>query len=193
MRKASEERKTKETSINISINLDGKGDAKISTGIPFFDHMLSSFAKHSGVDLELSAKGDIEVDFHHTIEDTGITLGKAIKNALGDKKGITRFAEATLPLDEALSRAVIDISGRAFLHYNVDFKQSHDGSNVNPYLFEEFFRALTNAAEITLHIDNLRGNNSHHILESVFKSFAKAFKEAVIISGEGIPSTKGVL
>lgn len=138
MRKTEIKRKTKETDITLTIDLDGSGKSSIDTGIAFFDHMLSSFVKHSGIDLTLEAAGDIHIDYHHTIEDTGIVLGQAVKKALGDKKGITRFADATIPLDEALSRVVIDISGRAFLSYNVDFPRSDDGSKVNPYLFEEF-------------------------------------------------------
>jgi imidazoleglycerol-phosphate dehydratase len=193
MRKAEIKRKTKETDIALVLDLDGKGVSKIKTGIPFFDHMLESFTKHSGIDLELSVKGDIEVDFHHTIEDTGIALGEGLKKALGDKRGIVRFSDATIPLDEALSRVTLDISGRAYLNFNVTFERSDDGSNVNPYLFEEFFRALVNSSQITLHIDSLRGNNSHHIIESVFKAFAKALKKAVAIESDDIPSTKGMI
>ena len=193
MRKASESRKTKETDISISLNLDGTGNSSVTTGIPFFDHMLISFSKHSGIDLDLKAIGDIEIDFHHTIEDTGIVLGKAIKNALGNKKGIKRFADVTIPLDESLSRTVIDISGRPFLSFNVNFTRTDDGSNVNPYLFEEFFRAFVNSAEMTIHIDSIRGNNSHHIVESIFKSFAKAIQNAIVIAGNELPSTKGVI
>jgi imidazoleglycerol-phosphate dehydratase len=193
MRKEEIKRKTKETDIALTLNLDGKGVSKIKTGIPFFDHMLENFTKHSGIDLELSVKGDIEVDFHHTIEDTGIALGEGLKKALGDKRGIVRFSDATIPLDEALSRVTIDISGRAYLNFNVIFERSDDGSNVNPYLFEEFFRALANSAQITLHIDSLRGNNSHHIIESVFKAFAKALKKAVAMESDEIPSTKGMI
>jgi len=193
MRKAGEKRKTKETDIAISVNLDSDGESSVDTGIPFFDHMLLSFAKHAGIELSITADGDIEIDFHHTVEDTGIVLGKAVKKALGDKAGINRFADATVPLDEALSRAVLDISGRAFLSYNVDFKQADDGSRVNPYIFEEFFRAFVTSAELTLHIDNIRGNNSHHIIESIFKAFARAFRIAIELTGKDIPSTKGAL
>lgn len=193
MRKSEYKRTTKETDINLLVNIDGAGKSNISTGIPFLDHMLNSFSKHSCIDIDLKVKGDIEVDFHHTIEDTGISLGYAIKEALGDKKGIVRFADATLPLDEALSRVSMDISGRAYLQFNVNFPQSDDGNNVNPYLFEEFFRGFVNSSQITLHIDSIRGNNSHHILESIFKSFAKAMKHAVKIEGSDIPSTKGII
>ncbi len=193
MRKTEVKRKTKETDIIISLNLDGNGISNIDTKIPFFDHMLTIFSKHSNIDLDLKAIGDIEIDFHHTIEDTGLVLGEAIKNALGDKKGISRFGDATVPLDESLSRVVIDISGRSFIQFNVNFNRSDDGSNVNPYLFEEFFRAFANSANITLHIDNLRGNNSHHIIESIFKAFAKALKDALKIISKDLPTTKGVL
>lgn len=193
MRSSEIKRKTKETDISIILKLDGSGKYNVNTGIPFFDHMIGSFSKHSGIDIDLKVTGDLEVDFHHTIEDTGIVIGSALKEALGDKKGITRFADAMVPLDESLSRVVIDISGRSFLNFNVDFKRTDDGSNVNPYLFEEFFRGLVNSAGITLHIDLLRGDNSHHIIESIFKSFAKAFKKAIKISGDDLPSTKGVI
>ena len=193
MRKAEVKRKTKETDIKVSLNLDGNGKNSIDTKIPFFDHMLTIFSKHSNIDLNLSAIGDIEVDFHHTIEDTGIVLGEAIKKALKDKKGISRFGDAIVPLDESLARVVIDISGRSFLHYNVKIKRSHDGSNINPYIFEEFFRAFVNSANITLHIDSLRGKNSHHLIESIFKAFAKALRDAVKIINQDLPTTKGVL
>lgn len=193
MRKSEIDRKTKETSIKIDIELDGKGVSHIKTGIPFFDHMLTSFSKHSGIDVELSVDGDIDVDYHHTIEDTGIVLGAALNKALGDKKGIERFSDALVPLDEALTRTVLDISGRPFLHFGAEFKRGDDGSGVNPYLFEEFFRGLVNSGMLTLHIDLIRGDNSHHIVESIFKSFAKALKKAIKITGEDIPSSKGTL
>jgi imidazoleglycerol-phosphate dehydratase len=166
---------------------------QIDTGIPFFDHMLSAFSKHSGIDLKLRCKGDIEIDFHHTIEDCGIVLGEVLKKALGDKKGIARYGEATLPLDEALSRVVLDLSGRAFLHYEVTFNRPDDGNGVNPWLFEEFFRAFASGAQATIHIDRIRGENSHHILESIFKALAKAVMKAVRIENDRLPSTKGVL
>jgi imidazoleglycerol-phosphate dehydratase len=191
MRISEIKRKTKETDISLTLNLDGTGTSRIDTGIPFLDHMLGSFSKHSGIDLEMKVKGDVEVDFHHTIEDSGIVLGEAIRKALGDKIGLARFSDATIPLDEALSRVSLDISGRAYLNFNVVFERPDDGNNVNPYLFEEFFRALVNSAQITLHIDSLKGKNSHHIVESVFKAFAKAIKKAVIIESDQIPSTKG--
>lgn len=193
MRKSEIDRKTKETSIKINIELDGKGVSHIKTGIPFFDHMLTSFSKHSGIDMKISVEGDIEVDYHHTIEDTGIVLGAALNKALGDKRGIERFSDALVPLDEALTRTVLDISGRPFLHFGVEFKRGDDGNGVNPYLFEEFFRGLVNSGSLTLHIDLIRGDNSHHIVESIFKSFAKALKKAIKITGEDIPSSKGTL
>jgi len=193
MRLVEMERATTETNIKVKINLDEQRNISVSTGIPFFDHMLFSFAKHSGIGLELKVIGDIEVDYHHTIEDTGIVIGEAIKIALSNKQGIVRFGEATIPLDEALSRVVIDISGRPCLHWKVSFKRADDGNNINPYLFEEFFKALVNNSLITLHIDKIRGKNSHHIIESIFKSFARAFKMAIKIDGDSIPSTKGML
>ncbi|HOJ64548.1 MAG TPA: imidazoleglycerol-phosphate dehydratase HisB [Spirochaetota bacterium] len=193
MRIAEIKRDTNETKIRLKLNIDGNGMANIDTGLPFFDHMLVSFAKHSKFDLDLNVKGDIDVDYHHTIEDTGIVLGKAFNNSLNDRSGIERFGYSYVPLDEALSRVVVDISGRPFLYFNVNFPRSDDGSNINPYLFEEFFRGFVNNALVTLHIDCIRGNNSHHIIESIFKSFAKSLFLSSRISGKDIPSTKGVL
>jgi len=153
MRIAEIKRDTNETKIRLKLNIDGNGMANIDTGLPFFDHMLVSFAKHSKFDLDLNVKGDIDVDYHHTIEDTGIVLGKAFNNSLNDRSGIERFGYSYVPLDEALSRVVVDISGRPFLYFNVNFPRSDDGSNINPYLFEEFFRGFVNNALVTLHID----------------------------------------
>ena len=186
-------RKTKETDIKVKINLDKSDESKIDTGIPFLDHMLNAFAKHGRIRLDLQCKGDLEVDCHHTMEDVGIALGECFDKAIGDKKGINRFADAYTPLDESLTRCVIDISGRPYLHYDVSFTQPDDGNNVNPYLFEEFFRGFVMNAKITMHIDLIHGKNSHHILESVFKSFAVAMREAIAVTGSDIPSTKGVL
>lgn len=186
-------RKTKETDIKVKINLDKSDESKIDTGIPFLDHMLNAFAKHGRIGLDLTCKGDLEVDCHHTMEDVGIALGECFDKAIGDKKGINRFADAYTPLDESLTRCVIDISGRPYLHYDVSFTQPDDGNNVNPYLFEEFFRGFVMNAKITMHIDLIHGKNSHHILESVFKSFAVAMREAIAVTGSDIPSTKGVL
>lgn len=193
MRTVEVKRDTKETKISLELNLDGTGSSNIKTGIPFFDHMLSALSKHSGIELNLQVEGDLEVDFHHTIEDTGIVVGSALAKALGDKRGVERFADATVPLDEALSRVVIDLSGRPYLDYNVTFVQPDDGTGVNPYLFEEFFRGLVNNAAITLHIDYIKGRNSHHVLESTFKAFGRALKKAVTVTGTTVPSTKGVL
>lgn len=192
-RNSSIKRKTKETDIELYIELDGKGEYSVDTGIPFLTHMLETFARHSIVDLKIKAKGDIEVDYHHTIEDCGIVLGLAIKEALSDKKGIKRFANASVPLDEALTSVSLDLSGRPFLSFNVIFPRGDDGNNINPYLFEEFFRALVTASGVTMHIDLIRGNNTHHIIESIFKSFAVSFKEAIKMIREDIPSTKGSL
>ncbi len=193
MRIAEMKRKTNETDISCKIDLDGRGISKISTSIPFFDHMLTALSRHSKFDLELSAVGDIEVDFHHTIEDTGIIAGELFKSALGDKKGINRFADVTVPLDEALVRCVIDISGRSFLHFGLEFTRPDDGNGLSAYLFEEFFRAFVDSAKVTLHIDMIRGKNSHHIIEAAFKAFARALSDAVRITGDEIPSTKGLL
>ena len=186
-------RKTKETDIKVKINLDKPDESKIDTGIPFLDHMLNAFSKHGRIGLDLQCKGDLEVDCHHTMEDVGIALGECFDKAIGDKRGINRFADACTPLDESLSRCVIAISGRPYLHYDVSFTQPDDGNNVNPYLFEEFFRGFVMNAKITMHIDLIHGKNSHHILESVFKSFAVAIREAIAVTGSEIPSTKGVL
>ncbi|MFC1478126.1 imidazoleglycerol-phosphate dehydratase HisB [Candidatus Margulisiibacteriota bacterium] len=195
MRTASIERKTKETNIKITINLDGKGDAAISTGIPFFDHLLELFARHSYYNLEIQANGDLEVDDHHTVEDIGICLGQALKEAMGDKAGIQRYASIHLPMDEALAKVAVDISGRPFLVYELDL----DRSQVKEFeteLIKEFFRALVNKAEITLHIYQEAGETTHHILEAVFKGFAKVISDATRVRPElagKIPSTKGVI
>ena len=155
--------------------------------------MLSSLSKHSGFDVQIKCVGDIEIDFHHTVEDVGIAFGEAFLQAIGNKVGIERFGEAHAPLDEALTRAVLDISGRPFLHFGLKFTRPDDGNGINPYLFEEFFRGFVNSGRITLHLDSIRGDNSHHILESAFKALAKALKKAVTITGTEIPSTKGLL
>lgn len=193
-RSCSLERKTKETSIKINLNIDGKGENKIQTGIGFFDHMLQQIARHGLIDLEIFAEGDLEVDFHHTVEDVGILLGQAIAEALGDKRGITRYASVFLPMDEALSMVALDISGRPYLHYDVTFKGEMTG-NFEVQLVEEFFRAVAFQGGLTLHIRNLYGKNNHHIIESIFKAFAKALDAATSIDPriEGIPSTKGKL
>ena len=194
-RKATIERKTKETQIKITLDLDGTGQAEIDTGIPFLDHMLALTAAHGFMDLTISAKGDIEIDFHHTVEDLGICLGKAINRALGEKKGIKRYGQAIIPMDEALARVIIDISNRPFLSYRVKLEESRTGS-FDVALLQEFFRALVNDAGITMHVDLLYGQDAHHISESIFKAFARALDQATAIDerrkGE-VPSTKGIL
>ena len=188
-------RKTKETDIYIKINLDGKGLCSVSTGIPFMDHMLNLLALHGFLDLELKAKGDIEVDYHHTVEDIGICIGLGIKEALKDRIGINRYGEATIPMDEALVRAVVDISGRPFLRYNVFTTKTITGK-FDIGLIKEFFYALAVNAGITLHIDLISGEEPHHIAEAIFKSFARAFDKAKQIEkrlSTQVPSTKGLL
>lgn len=189
------ERATAETKVKVYIKLDGKGNYDINTGIPFLDHMLSQLSRHSLIDLEVNCIGDLEIDAHHSVEDIGITLGQAFTKAIGDKRGIHRFGYAYAPLDESLSRTVVDISGRPTLIYNVIFAKEKVGE-FELELIREFFQAFVNHAMITLHIDNLRGENSHHQCESIFKSFALALKEAVKLDEQKIelvPSTKGIL
>jgi imidazoleglycerol-phosphate dehydratase len=192
-RKAHVERKTKETAISLSLELDGAGGSEISTGIPFFDHMLSLMTMHGLFDLTLQATGDLEVDFHHTVEDVGIALGEGIKQALGDRAGIRRFGEALVPMDEALSRVALDISGRPYLGYQVKAKGKVKDFNLE--LVESFFKAVTDHASITLHIDLLRGTNRHHIVEAIFKGFGRALDAATRLDERraGVPSTKGKL
>ena len=195
MRSYKIDRKTKETDISLSLNLDGTGVSNINTGCGFLDHMLTLFAKHARFDLDVYCKGDIEVDYHHTVEDIGIALGVAFKNALGDKKGITRYGDTILPMDESLILSAVDISGRSFLVYNLNPRAKRVGS-FDVELIEEFFIAFTSNAGITLHVSQLAGKNVHHILEGAFKSVARSLKKAVEVdsklNGE-IPSTKGVL
>ncbi|MBL4851117.1 MAG: imidazoleglycerol-phosphate dehydratase HisB [Gammaproteobacteria bacterium] len=194
-RKASVKRDTLETQIEVSINLDGSGQAKLDSGIPFLDHMMDQIARHGLIDLAVSAKGDTEIDDHHTVEDIGITLGQALAQAIGDKRGIRRYGHAYVPLDEALSRVVIDFSGRPGLEYAIDFPRSSVGG-FDVDLFREFFGGLVNHAWITLHIDNIRGDNAHHIIETVFKAFGRALRMAIEFderSAGTIPSTKGKL
>jgi len=193
-RSASIERKTSETSVVVLMSLDGEGRSKINTGIPFFDHMLTLFARHGLVDLEVKAKGDIEVDFHHTVEDVGIAIGSAITKALGDKKGIRRYGSAYVPMDEALARVVLDCSGRPFLAY--DAPRGVEGIGLFPFqLVEEFLRAFSAHALMTLHVSILAGRDSHHMAEGVFKALGRALEIAVSHDErvKGIPSTKGVL
>ncbi len=193
-RKASVERNTKETQITVSINLDGSGDYKISSGLPFLEHMLEQVARHGLIDMDIKANGDLEIDAHHTVEDLGITLGQAFDKAL-DKTGIRRYGHAYVPLDEALSRVVIDFSGRPGLEYNIPFKRGAVGG-FDVDLFYEFFQGFVNSAKVTLHIDNLRGNNAHHQIETVFKAFGRAVRMAIEADPrmQGVvPSTKGTL
>ncbi len=195
MRTAQVTRNTLETRITISLNLDGTGSAKLATGVPFLDHMLDQIARHGLIDLDIEAKGDLHIDAHHTVEDTGITLGQAFAQALGDKKGIRRYGNAYVPLDEALSRVVIDLSGRPGLEYHVDYTRARIGE-FDVDLFLEFFRGFVNHAGVTLHIDNLRGINAHHQAETIFKAFGRALRMAVepdARMGDVLPSTKGAL
>ncbi|MDD6429356.1 imidazoleglycerol-phosphate dehydratase HisB [Candidatus Weimeria sp. HCP3S3_B5] len=193
-RKASVNRKTRETDIKAVIDLDGSGIYQIDTGIGFFDHMLSGFARHGFFDLSLSCKGDLDVDCHHTIEDCGIVLGQAIAKALGDKEGIRRFGSSLLPMDEALVRCVIDLSGRPYLVFNEEFSNDRVG-DFDTEMVREFFYAISYSSMMTLHIDELHGENSHHLIEASFKAFGKALHEAVTIDQniKGVLSTKGSL
>lgn len=188
-------RDTKETQIRVRLDLDGTGQARLATGIGFFDHMLEQIARHALIDLDIEAQGDLHIDGHHTVEDVGITLGMALKQALGDKAGITRYGHAYVPLDEALSRVVVDFSGRPGLHMSVPFKAGMIGG-FDSQLTHEFFQGLVNHAPLTLHIDNLKGDNAHHQCESVFKAFARALRMAIAPdprSAGVVPSTKGTL
>ena len=192
---ASVERNTLETQIQINLNLDGAGVGEFTTGIPFFEHMLDQVSRHGLVDVSIQATGDLEIDDHHTVEDVGITLGQAFAEAVGDKKGMTRYGHAYVPLDEALSRVVIDFSGRPGLFYDIPFTRSAVGG-FDVDLFREFFQGFVNHAQVTLHIDNLKGDNSHHQIETVFKAFGRALRMALNPDprmGGMIPSTKGSL
>ena len=187
-------RTTLETEISLTLDVDGSGESKCSTGLPFFDHMLDQFSRHGMVDLHLDASGDLEVDAHHTVEDVGISLGQALSQALGDKKGLNRFGHAYVPLDESLSRVVIDFSGRPSLIYEVTFARSRIG-DFDVDLLREFFQGFVNHSFVGLHIDNLRGRNAHHQAESVFKAFGRALRMAVALDSKvlEVPSTKGIL
>ena len=194
-RTASVQRNTLETRIQVKINLDGGGAAHFKTGVPFLDHMLDQVARHGMMDIEILADGDLHIDAHHTVEDVGITLGQAVAQAVGDKKGIRRYGHAYVPLDEALSRVVVDFSGRPGLEYGVEFARARIG-DFDVDLFREFFQGFVNHAMVTLHIDNLRGRNSHHIAETVFKAFGRALRMAAEPDPrmQGVmPSTKGTL
>ncbi len=194
-RSASYERETKETSINVSLTLDGSGEADIETGLPFFDHMLDQLGRHGGFDLLVHAKGDLEIDAHHTVEDVGIALGRCMKEAVGTKVGVKRFASASCPLDEALVDVSLDLSGRPFLFYDIEPPGQKILSDppFDPQLIEEFWRAFVMSSEITAHQVLVRGKNTHHVIESLFKSTARALRDAVRIEGNDLPSTKGVL
>jgi imidazoleglycerol-phosphate dehydratase len=194
-RKAAVQRDTLETQIHVAVNLDGTAQGKLATGVPFLDHMLDQIVRHGMMDLSVEAKGDLQIDAHHTVEDVGITLGQAVRQALGDKRGITRYGHAYVPLDEALSRVVVDISGRPGLEYHVEFKRDRIGE-FDVDLFREFFQGFVNHAQLTLHIDNVRGRNDHHIIETVFKAFGRALRMAVGLDARqqnALPSTKGHL
>ncbi len=191
-RSSQQHRETKETKVELTLDVDGTGQSSASTGIPFFDHMLEQLGKHGGWDLRIEAEGDLEIDTHHTIEDVGIVLGTAFKDALGDKAGVRRFASAVVPLDEALVQVALDLSGRPFLVYEVDPKSEWIGT-FDPQLTEEFWRAFAFAAGITLHMRSLAGKNGHHIIEASFKGVARSLRDAVKIEGTGVPSTKGAL
>ena len=195
MRTAQVSRNTLETQITVNINLDGTGKATLNTGVPFFDHMLDQIARHGQIDLDIQAKGDLHIDAHHTVEDVGITLGQAFAQAVGDKKGIRRYGHAYVPLDEALSRVVIDLSGRPGIEYHVDYTRARIGE-FDVDLLLEFFRGFINHAAVSLHVDNLRGINAHHQAETIFKAFGRALRMAVEVdermAGQ-MPSTKGSL
>ncbi len=195
MRTATVSRNTKETQISVNLNLDGTGSAKLATGMPFLDHMLDQVARHGMIDLEITAKGDLHIDAHHTVEDVGICLGQALAKAIGDKRGICRYGHAYVPLDEALSRVVIDFSGRSGLSYQLKFSRAWIGE-FDVDLVREFFQGFVNHAQVTLHIDNLRGDNAHHQCETVFKAFGLALRMAAEADARAagvLPSTKGAL
>jgi len=191
-RRSHQHRETKETTVDLVLDVDGSGQASASTGIPFFDHMLEQLGKHGGFDLKIEAQGDLEIDLHHTIEDVGIVLGTALTEALGDKAGVRRFASALVPLDEALVQVALDLSGRPFLVYEVDPVSEWIGT-FDPQLTEEFWRAFAFAAGINLHLRSLSGRNGHHVIEASFKGVARSLRDAIKIEGTGIPSTKGNL
>jgi imidazoleglycerol-phosphate dehydratase len=192
MRTAKVERKTRETDVRVGVNLDGEGKYSIDTSIPFVDHMLSLMSKHGLIDMKVKARGDIDVDYHHTVEDVGIVLGKAVKQALGDMKGISRYGQASVPMDEALAAVSIDISGRPYLVYKVTFPKRSKIRNFDPDLIEDFLQAFAGSCSITLHVESPYGRNTHHIIEAVFKALGRALRQAVSIDPRvrGVPSTK---
>ena len=192
VRRFEERRTTAETQIAVDLVVDGHGEIDVETGIPFFDHMLSQLGKHGGFDLTVKAKGDLDVDLHHTVEDVGITLGTALRGALGDKAGVRRFANSLVPLDEALVQVALDLSGRPFLAYDVDPVAEWIGT-FDPQLAEEFWKGFVDGARVTLHLRSLAGRNGHHVIEASFKGVARALRDAVRIEGDDVPSTKGTL
>jgi imidazoleglycerol-phosphate dehydratase len=185
-------RETKETTVDITLVVDGTGATDVTTGIPFFDHMLQQLGKHAGFDLTVRAKGDLDVDLHHTVEDVGIVLGNALQQALGDKVGVRRFANALVPLDEALVQVALDLSGRPFLVYDIDPVAEWIGT-FDPQLAEEFWKGFVDGGRVTLHLRSVSGKNGHHVIEASFKGVARALRDAVRVEGTGIPSTKGTL
>jgi imidazoleglycerol-phosphate dehydratase len=191
-RSSTQQRSTKETSVDVTLVVDGAGTTEVETGIPFFDHMLDQLGKHAGFDLRIVARGDLAVDLHHTVEDVGIVLGTALREALGDKAGVRRFANSLVPLDEALVQVALDLSGRPYLVYEVDPISEWIGT-FDPQLAEEFWKGFVDGSRVTLHVRSVAGKNGHHIIEASFKGVARALRDAVRIEGEGVPSTKGTL
>jgi imidazoleglycerol-phosphate dehydratase len=191
-RRANQHRETKETTVGVALVVDGDGLTKVDTGIPFFDHMLDQLGKHAGFDLVIDAKGDLDVDLHHTVEDVGIVLGNALREALGDKAGVRRFANALVPLDEALVQVALDLSGRPYLVYDVDPISEWIGT-FDPQLAEEFWKGFVDGARVTLHLRSVSGKNGHHVIEASFKGVARALRDAVRVEGDAVPSTKGTL
>jgi imidazoleglycerol-phosphate dehydratase len=191
-RRAELRRETKETTVAVTLVIDGSGATSVSTGIPFFDHMVEQLGKHAGFDLTVEAQGDLEVDLHHTVEDVGIVLGNALREALGDKRGVRRFASASVPLDEALVDVALDLSGRPFLVYAVDPISEWIGT-FDPQLAEEFWKGFVDGARVTLHLRSVSGKNGHHVIEASFKGVARALRDAVKVEGDDVPSTKGTL
>jgi len=192
MRTAELHRETKETTVDVGLTIDGSGTTEIGTGIPFFDHMLEQLGKHAGFDLRVAATGDLAVDLHHTVEDVGIVVGNALREALGDKRGVRRFANALVPLDEACVQVALDLSGRPYLVYEVDPIAEWIGT-FDPQLAEEFWKGFVDGARVTLHVRSISGKNGHHVIEASFKGVARALRDAVTVEGGGVPSTKGVL
>ena len=191
-RRAELRRETKETTVDLALTIDGSGTTSVSTGIPFFDHMLEQLGKHAGFDLQIEARGDLEVDLHHTVEDVGIVLGNALREALGERRGVRRFANSLVPLDEALVQVALDLSGRPFLVYDVDPISEWIGT-FDPQLAEEFWKGFVDGARVTLHLRSITGKNGHHVIEASFKGVARALRDAVKVEGSEVPSTKGTL